>query len=250
MLTVVLAIVLALGGTGLVLVYVKQANARAVAGQKAVSVLVAQRLIPAGMPASTAERDGLLQSQTLPARSVPPNAVRAITPDLAALVANADIQAGQLLLRPMLVTAALASASGGVAVPTGMDAVTIDLCLPEAVAGYIHPGSVVAVFDTAVGAGGSVSAAGNCSGAHAQQTAKAKTQLVLARAAVLSVGAASPQPSTGTGSATSTAFTQSSASSSGSSQGGTLVTLAVTPNDAKRLILLTVTGLPYLALLN
>ncbi len=154
----------------------------------------------------------------------------------------------------MLVTAALASATGGIAVPAGMDAVTIELCLPEAVAGYIHPGSQVSVFDTsapanAKGSGSSLTAAANCSGAHAQGDPKAKTVLVLAKAQVLSVGPASAQPgsTTSTTTASSTAFNQSSSSSN---QTGTLVTLAVTPSDAKRLILLTVTGLPYLALLN
>ncbi len=68
--TVALAIVLALVGTGLVLAYVNQANTRALAGQKAVTVLVAQQLIPAGTSASTAESQGLLHSQTLPAKSV------------------------------------------------------------------------------------------------------------------------------------------------------------------------------------
>lgn len=254
--TVALAIVLALVGTGLVLAYVNQANTRALAGQQAVTVLVAQQLIPAGTSASTAESQGLLHSQTLPAKSVPSNAVRSLTPALAGLVASADIQPGELLLRPMLVTAALASATGGIAVPAGMDAVTIELCLPEAVAGYIHPGSQVSVFDTSAPAdaksgGSTLTAAANCSGAHAQGAPKAKTVLVLAKAQVLSVGPASANVQTGsttsTTTASSTAFNQSSSSSN---QTGTLVTLAVTPDDAKRLILLTVTGLPYLALLN
>jgi pilus assembly protein CpaB len=250
-LTVVLAIVLAIVGTGLVLVYVNQANSRAIAGQKAVSVVVAQRLIPAGTSAGEAQSEGLFGTETLPAKSVPSNAVQSISPDLSTLVASADIQPGQLVLRPMLVTANLASATGGIVVPSGMEAVTISLCLPEAVANYIHPGSKVAVFDTFNAASGGVGDGSACSGNHTQQAPQAKTGLLLASAEVLSVGPAQAQTNSNGSSttATSTAFSQGSSSASTSSQGTTLVTLAVSPFNAKRLISLTITGLPYLALL-
>ena len=79
-LTVTLALLLAVLGTGAVLAYVHGANARAVAGAKAVPVLVAQQPIPAGTSASAALHEGLLASQQLPASSVPSNAVSAITP--------------------------------------------------------------------------------------------------------------------------------------------------------------------------
>ena len=59
---------------------------------------------------------------------------------------SADVQPGQLLLRPMLVTAV--QATSGLGDPAGMVAVTIKLCLPEAVAGNIKAGSQVEVFDT------------------------------------------------------------------------------------------------------
>jgi pilus assembly protein CpaB len=248
-LAVVVAIVLAALGTGLVLVYVSRANSRAIAGQKAVTVLVAAKLIPAGTAASAAQSEGLLQREVLPAKSVPANAVRSISPGLSELVASAAIEPGQLLLRPMLVTADLASATGGIAVPPGTVAVTLNLCLPEAVAGYLHPGSTVAVYDTSVPPGGSLSAGANCTAAHSQQ-GPAQTQLVLGSAEVLSVGPASTTTaSTGSTTTTSTAFSQGSASSS-QSQTGTLVTLAVPRNAVSQLILVTVTGLPYLALLS
>src|SRR5258708_36871409 len=125
-----LAIVLALVGVVAVLAYVKQADKRALAGQKAVTVLVAGQQIPAGTSASTALADGLLVEQDLPAASVPADAVRSIEPSLAALVTSASIPPGELLLRPMLVTSVLANS--GLAIPSGMVAVTISLCLPQA----------------------------------------------------------------------------------------------------------------------
>jgi pilus assembly protein CpaB len=209
---------------------------------------VAAKLIPAGTTASAAQSEGLLEREVLPAKSVPTDALGSISPGLSELVASAAIQPGQLLLRPMLVAADLASATGGIAVPPGTVAVTLNLCLPEAVAGYLHPGSTVAVYDTSVPPGGSLTAGSNCTAAHSQQ-GPAQTQLVLGSAEVLSVGPASnSQTGTGSTSTTSTVFNQSSTSSQG--QTGTLVTLAVPRNAASQLILVTVTGLPYLALLS
>ena len=146
MLTIALAVLLAAVGTVAVLAYVHQANIRAVNGVKAVNVIVAESAIPSGTTAGQALRDGLLGTQKLPVASVPANAIRSITPDLSGLVTSAAVQSGQLLLRPMLVTSS--QVTGGVAIPKGMVAVTVQLCLPEAVAGYVTAGAKVAVFDT------------------------------------------------------------------------------------------------------
>ena len=64
-LTIVLAIVLAIIGTGAVLIYAKGADQRALAGQKAVTVLVATQQIPAGTSASTARANGMLSADAL-----------------------------------------------------------------------------------------------------------------------------------------------------------------------------------------
>jgi pilus assembly protein CpaB len=245
-LTIALAIVLAIIGTGAVLIYVKQADSRAIAGQKAVSVLVAAQRIPVGTSATNALRDGLLSSQRLPAASVPADAVRSLTPGIADLVVDADVPAGELLLRPMLVTSAQATA--GIAIPPGLVAVTVELCMPEAVAGYVRPGSQVAVFDTfAPNAGtGTLTAQPNCTGPHQQQEfGSAHTRIVLPKVLVISIGTAN-SPVANSPLTASTAFTQST---SAATQNTVLVTMAVDQNDAERLINLTETGLPYLALL-
>ena len=242
-LTVVLALVLAVIGTAAVLAYVRQADARALAGQKAVRVLVAQQQIPGGTSAGAALRAGMLTSETLPASSVPANVVASITPDLTGLVASADIPAGQLLLRPMLVQSA--QVTGALPIPAGMVAVTISLCVPEAVAGNLHPGSLVAVFATT--ATGGLSASAGCSGSHQQQAGGAHSRLVLPSAEVLSTGvAAASSPATSTTSS-STPSQQASSPPPGA-QGTVLVTFAVTQANAAKLIQLTEAGLPYLAL--
>jgi pilus assembly protein CpaB len=246
-LTIALAVLLAVFGTTGVLVYVKHANARALAGQQAVTVLVAKSLIPAGTSAGDAQDQGLLGTEKLPAASVPADALTSVTPDISALVTDSAVQPGQLLLRPLLVTAA--QVTSGLAIPSGMVAVSILFCVPEAVAGNIHPGSQVAVFNTFVsgnsGNSGSttMSAQAACSGPHQWVSGvTVNTKLVLPKITVLNVGQAS---ATGQGSSQS-----GSSSSSSNSQNSELVTVAVTQQDAERLIQLTQDGLPYLALVN
>jgi len=239
LLIIVLALILAAVGTTGVLSYVRGANARAIAGLKAVSVLVAQKKITSGTTASSALHGGLLASQTLPASSVPADALSAITGDMASLVLSADLQPGQLLLRPMLVTPA--QTTSGLAIPPGMMALTLAFCLPEVVAGAVQAGSQVAVFDT-VG-NSSITAQPGCAGAHAEITGTIKTRVVLNRVQVLSAGVAS------SASAASVSTASALGSSSTSGQGSTLVTLAVTQAQAEQLIQMTETGMPYLALL-
>jgi pilus assembly protein CpaB len=240
-LTVTLALLLAGVGTAWVLVYVKHANQRAIAGLRAVTVLVAKAKIPSGTPAGEALRRGLLAPQALPVQSVPGDAVGTITPSLSQLVTSTVIQPGQLLLRPALVVAA--QATGGLGIPPGMLAVTVHLCVPEGLAGDLHAGSEVAVFDTTITGGSQATAGPACDGPHQQQGKSAQTRVVLSRVLVLSVGAGSA-----VGSASSGVFS-SAGSGNTSSQNGVLVTLAVSQANAERLIQVTEAGLPYLGLL-
>jgi pilus assembly protein CpaB len=243
---IVLALILAAVGTSGVLAYVKGANARAIAGMKAVSVLVAQKTIPAGTAAGAAQHGGLLASQILPASSVPANALSTITSDMSLLVLSTDLQPGQLLLRPMLVSPA--QTTSGLAIPPGMLALTLSFCLPEVVAGAVQPGSQVAIFDTVgFSSAGTITAGPGCTGAHTQVDGTVKTRVVLTRVLVLSVGAAPAGGTTSTSTTSSSALNGSSSPSSG--QAGTLVTLAVTQAQAEQLIQMTETGMPYLALL-
>lgn len=239
-LTVALAVVLAVLGVAGVLSYVHQADARVLAGQRAVTVIVVGQQIAAGTAAGQALSAGLFKSETLPASSVSADAVRSITPELADLVTSTALAPGQLLLRSALVVAT--QATSGLSIPPGMVAVTIQLCLPEAVADYLQAGSEVAVFDTSAAgsAGDSLSAQGACEGPHRQQSGSV-TSLVLAGAQVLAMGAAS-DGSQSSGS--------SSVQSSGDGLVNELVTLAVSQAEAQRVILLTESGLPYLALVN
>jgi pilus assembly protein CpaB len=248
-LTITLAIVLAVLGTAGVLAYAHGADARALAGQKAVSVLVAQDQIPSGTTAGTALQSGMLVSQKLPASAVPSEAVASITPAVSGLVMGTDVQPGQVLLRPMLV--ASSQLTGALAIPTGMVAVTVATCMPGAVAGYVQTGSRVAVFGTYSdiknnGSQSCGSSSGSSGGGGQTNLAHVHTRILLPRVQVLAVGAAQVS---GQDAASSGSTISSGSSTQNSSQNTVMVTLAVTQADAERLITLDSSGLTYLALL-
>jgi pilus assembly protein CpaB len=234
-----LAVVLAVIGTIGVLIYVNGADDRALAGQQAVTVLVADKRITAGTSALDAQNQSLLRPQRLPAANVPADALSSIGPDIEALTASADVQPGQLLLRSML-RENNAPATGGLSIRPGEIAVTVALCASESVGGYVKPGSHVAVFDTASTADAKAQA--GCEAKHEQQGI-AVTKLLLADVQVLAIG---PAPA---GSANGTETTNATGSAAtGSTDDKVLVTVTVSQADAERLILATQTGLPYLAL--
>lgn len=256
--TIVLAATLAIVGTLAVLVYVLRADARAVAGQQAVTVLVVDKAIPSGTTAGEAKSK--LRKETLPASSVATDALSEITAEQDDLVTSADLKPGQLLLGSMLVSEE--QATGDLTIPDGKVAVTITLCSPEAVAGNVRAGSEVAVFGTLVTGGtGDITAQPNCTGQHKQlvgggaETADGKcpckgignTRVVIPKVKVLSIGPATPPAPKDDAKTANTTFAQGTATATQTDL--TLVTFAVNQDDAERLILLTQTGLPYLALL-
>ncbi len=243
LLAIVLAAVLALAGAAAVLAYVRQANERAIAGLKTVDVIAAKGTISPRTSLGEAQREGLLTTETLPESSVPGDALRS-TAGLSGLVFSATVQPAQLLLRPMLVPATQAAAASVLPIPTGMVAVTVQMCVQEAVADYITAGSDVAVFDTYVT--GKASPPGRtCDVAHTGiNPALMATRIVLTRASVLAVGVSPAATGTSAGSA-STVTDPTSTSVSGS----VLVTLAVDQADAERLMSIDELGLPYMALL-
>ncbi len=239
-LTIALAIVVAMIGVVIVLIYVKGADQRAIAGQQAVTVLVATQQVPAGTTAGTALSEGLISAEREPAHSVPSDALASITPALRGLVFSSTLPSGQLLLRPILVTAV--QAATGLPIPSGKVAVAIQMCVQKAVAGYIQAGSQIAIFNTFYKApAGSVTA--SCAGdTFSKGATSIHTRLVLNDVQVLAVGQA------GAGGSQATATGAFSQSSSTASQTTVMVTVAVDQQDAERLIELAEAYLPYMAL--
>jgi pilus assembly protein CpaB len=235
-------LLLAVVGTGAVLAYVGRADARAVAGKQAVTVLVAVKKVPAGTTAGNAERDGLLRPTVLPAETVPADAVTEVAADLSGLVAGGDIQPGQLLLRGMFV--AEQQQTGGLALGEGKIAVSVSVSAAQRVAGYLRAGSKVAVFDTfTVLEGTPRTPAGD--GLQKNHGYNQATRLVLRSVQVIAVGQQAAATEEGTAQEGALAANRST----GTSGDAVLVTVAVDQADAEKLIHAAQTGAIYLALL-
>jgi pilus assembly protein CpaB len=223
LLMVALAVMLALVGTGAVYLYAKQADSRAVAGSKAADVLIVQKQIPAGTPVRTIMTGGYLLSDHVPATSAPSSAITTISAEQADLVATSDMQPGQIVLRQSFGT--LVPTTSGLVIPNGMLAVSFSVATPADVAGYVQPGSQVAIFDTYTPPAQA--------GAAADATANKATKLLLSRVQVLAVSAGAPK-------STDKAVGNPTL----------LVTAALNQADAERLIHEQSTGSMYLALLS
>ena len=231
-----LALLLAVVGTMSVFWYVRGADARAMAGKQAVTVLIADQAVPAGTEAGKAVDTGLLRTEQMPADTVPAGVLSEIPADLAQLVAVADIAPGQLVLRSMFDKNR--PNPSGLTVPDGMVAVTVSLGATQDVAGYVKTGSEVAVFDTYT--------EGNAQGRPTGDGLPKKrgdiqiTRLLLPRVEVLAIGGAPVKD----------AASAKDAAAAGGQQVGVLVTMAVDQHDAERLILRSETGSLHLALLS
>jgi pilus assembly protein CpaB len=247
-LSIVLAAILAVVGAGAVLVYVHQANNRAVAGLKTETVLQASANIPAGTPLGQAWSGKMLKQVQLPVAYLAANPVQVVTPENRNMVMSGVVPSGELLLQSMLTTVSKLVASGSVVPPPGMAAVPLRICLTQDVAGYVTAGSYVAIYDAfpAKGKGnGSSTLAQSCDVSHPVEPVGAVlSQMVLRRVLVLAVGqaAASAQTTSGIGSTATNSATQS--------DGGVTLVLAVPESAVPRVQLLDQVGLPYLALLS
>lgn len=243
-LAVVVALVLAAVGTVGVLVYVRTAESRAVAGKQAISVLVVDQRIPAGTSGKDIRNKGMTKSVTMPASAVPADALTSLDAGLDNQVVTADIAPRQLLLRGHF--AGSSAVTGGLALPAGTMALSVSAKAPSDVAGYIVPGSKVAVFDTFSAAAGSHNPNGD--GLSRGEGKSQATRIVLSGIDVIAVG----QHGSGQ---TTTAGGAGSSDGAGSSATGTAkndeitITVAVTQRQAEKLVHATQTGSIYLGLL-
>ena len=227
-----LALLLAVLGTGAVYLYVRQADSRAIAGKQAVPVLVANALVPAGTAAGDASRRGLLRTERMPRDTVSNDALTAVDAGVAQLVAGADIQPGQLVLRSMFV--AHKPTTAGLAIPAGKVAVTVEFSVVQEVAGHIVVGSHVVIFDTYTVLTGQDAPSGD--GLPKAPGDVQATRVLLPDVEVLAIGRAA---------AASSGKEKPAADPSADS---VLLTVAADQGQAERLILRAQTGSRYLAL--
>lgn len=137
--------VLAILGAVLLVSYVNNADSRAMADLDPIEVLVVSAPIAQGTPAE--EIAASVTTQSLPRKAVGPNPVRSLA-EIAGRVAVTDLQPGEQLLSARFVTRQSLERFGGIPVPDGYHQVTIPLDASRVVGGTVTPGDVVGVFVT------------------------------------------------------------------------------------------------------
>jgi pilus assembly protein CpaB len=200
------ALVLFVLGTVVLLAYVRGADARAFAGAQPVRVLVVDQLVPAGTPG-----DGLaefLRTDTVPAKSAVAGRVTDLA-ELTGLVATTDLEPGEQLLASRFENPRDLQVAGTVAVPEGLQEVSILLEPQRAVGGRL--------------------AAGDAVGVYLSLADPAQTHVVLHRALVTQVQGAPAAPAPASESGVDPAASSAPASS-------LMVTLAVDSRDAESVV--------------
>ena len=137
------ALLLLAVGSVVLLAYVRGADARALAGVRTVTVLVADQPIPEGTAADQLE--DLVRTDTVPAKAAVDGRVTDLD-SLAGQVATVDLQPGEQLLASRFGSPDDLQAPGTVAVPDGLQEVSILLEPQRAVGGRLAAGDTVGVF--------------------------------------------------------------------------------------------------------
>ncbi len=212
------ALAVAALGTVLVFLYANQARTEGLAAAEPVQVLVATDTIPAGTSGSALVESGAVELRELPTASVPANALSDLQP-VSSLFTSGVVYPGQVLLSPMFTSPDAVTA---LSLPEGTLGMSVSLADPNRVAGFVTPGSEVAVFVT-IDANGTNS-----------------TNTLLNRVKVVAVGPA-----------TVATRTESSGETTNTEQiSKAILTLAVSEDQAKRLAYAAEQGSLHFALLD
>lgn len=152
------ALLLAITGTVLMFNYAQAADSRAQQGLEPVEVLVAQKIVKAGTP--IAQLSDSVKVISLPRKAVADHPVASLSGYQDRVLA-ADLQVGEQLLEAKLIDATALAAPGTVAVPSGMEEISLLLEPQRVIGGRLAAGDTVGVFlsfklDEKVGAGAPV----------------------------------------------------------------------------------------------
>lgn len=216
------ALVLALVGTIVLLSYVQGADSRAIAGAETVPVLVVISPVTAGTAGDVLGTSVALKQ--VPSSMVAAGAVTDVT-SLSGRTAAVDLQPGEQVLDSRFISPDQKKAQGLVAVPTGMITTTVLLTPERAVGGAVTAGDTVSVF-ISQGSGGGLT--------HLQLHAALVTAVQGATSVGAVAGTSGAATTAGTG--TTTAGVTPAASISTLPTSSLMVTLALVPTDAERLV--------------
>lgn len=140
------ALVIALVGTALIVLYVQGIDKRATAGQELVEVLAATDTIEAGESVASAMEAGKLEKRQVRRDDMVDGALSS-TGSISDLVSLGTIYAGEQVIAAKFGT--LSDTEGGLLIPEDKVAISVELSDPARVAGFVNPGSDVAIFMSA-----------------------------------------------------------------------------------------------------
>jgi pilus assembly protein CpaB len=207
---IALAALGAAGGLFLILTADKRAQDRVTDG---VSVYVASTNIPIGTTVAQVVQGNMAKQVRVAKGLVPADALTDFTP-VDGLVLVATVHSGTVLMKGNF--GQPGEAASGLALTKGLIAVTVQTGAPQQVAGYLRAGSQIVIFLTY-----------NLVDSKGNKTNEQRTKVLLSPVQVLSVGSGT----------------------TGQGGGSLMITVAVSPADAERLIQGQSTGKLYLGLL-
>lgn len=218
----IVAVIVALLGTALVFLYVRGADARAEDRFDTVDVLSAVAPIEAGESIDDAAANGKLALQAVPNDSLLPNYQTSIEA-LSGSVATVRILPGEQIVSDKFGAQAEAATSA-LTLPKGTIAIALNLSDTARVAGFINPGSEVAIFLNGTGPDG-----------------QPYTRLLLNQVQVIAVGSTTT---------TQTTTTTPEGTQTTEQLPATLMTLAVKQADAEKVLFGQTSGELVFAVIN
>jgi pilus assembly protein CpaB len=216
------AVLAALAGAALVFLYARSADARAESRFDMVDVLTANAAIEPGESIATAAQSGKLTLTGVPSNQILPNAQSSID-SLGKQVALIKIYPGEQIVTDKFGGAEGVVVPNALQIPKGKLAISVNLTDPARVAGFVDPGSEVAIFVNGTG-----------------DDAKPFTRLLLDRVTVIGVGSTTP---------TTTTTTDETGQQTTESLPRTLLTVALDQKDAERVLFASGNGELAFALL-
>jgi pilus assembly protein CpaB len=229
---VIAAVVMAIVGTGVLVLYVQGAEDRALEGEELVRVLTATAPIPAGTPAAQLEE--LVEQQDVPQKIAPEGVISDLV-SVSGLVTAVEFVPGEVLLANRFVDSGdVVARRGAVEVPEGLLEVTLAMSQEQFIGGVPVPGNSVALIALGDRTDFINATADPLSGqgvdpATGQQAEGLKVSKIIIQQALVTNVQGNPLPE-------AAVAAQSASERVAPAQGSLLVTLAVDGPDAERLI--------------
>lgn len=211
------AVIIAAVGTAMIVLYVKGIDDRAAKGQELVEVLTATSVIEAGETVSAAQEAGKFEAKEVRRDDMVAGALDS-TASITDLVALGSVYPGEQIISDRFGTMGDVE---NLVIPDDKMAVSVELTDFERVAGFVNPGSEVAIFGTAAAPVRRLPDG-------TEQTLSSVTRIILARVPVIGVG---------TTSVSSRTVTDEEGAQVVEEVPKTILTVAVTQEEAEKLVL-------------